>query len=72
MLKGSFCGCVMSEVCLQVLPCGHSRDHISCSVDLKFGQTVFLDKILHRLEFGSPWVINYVKVKLKYCLVGTI
>ena len=43
---------------VNILPYGHSRGNISCSVDLKFDQNVFLDKILDEFEFGSPGVIN--------------
>ena len=58
LLKVSFCGRPVSVVHRQLLPCGHSRDHISCSMDLKFGQNLCLDKIWDKLEFGSPGVIN--------------
>ena len=42
MLKLSFCGRLMSIVHRQHLPCGHSRGHISSSVDLKFDQNICL------------------------------
>ena len=41
MLKVSFCGDAISR---HHLPCGHSRGHISCSIDLKIGQNVRLDE----------------------------
>ena len=44
VLKVSFCGGPMSVVRHQHLPCGHARDHIFCSIDLKFGQNVCLIK----------------------------
>ena len=40
--QSSFCGCPMSIVCCQNLPCGHSRGHILCSIDLKFGPNVLI------------------------------
>ena len=67
MLKVSSCGRPKSVVqslsrvvCHQHLPCGHSRSHISSSIDMKFGQNVCLDKISDEFEFGSPGVINQV------------
>ena len=45
MLKVSSCDCQMSVVLCQHLPCGHSRGHISSSINLKFGQSVCLDEI---------------------------
>ena len=60
VLKVSFCGGPMSVfrrassvVRRQHLPCGHSRGHIFCSIDLKFGQNVCLAKISNELEFRS-------------------
>ena len=34
------------------IPCGCSRSHISCSIDLKFSQNVCLDEISVSLNFG--------------------
>ena len=53
MLKVSFCGHPISVVLHQYLPCGHTRGHNFCSIDLKFGQNVCLDKISDEFEFGS-------------------
>ena len=43
---------ITSVVRCQHLPCGHSISHF-CSIDLKLGQNVCLDKILNKLEFES-------------------
>ena len=43
---------------IKEIPCLHSRGHISCSIDLKIGQNIYLDKIFDEIEFGSPWVKN--------------
>ena len=54
-LKGSYCGLPMSVVphaSTFTLPCGRSRGHISCSINLKFGQNVCLDKISDESKFG--------------------
>ena len=58
VLKVSFSGHPMLVVRRQHLPCGHFRGHISCSIDLKVGQNVCLDKISDEFEFWPPWVIN--------------
>ena len=41
---------------IKEIPFGCSRGHISCSINLKFGQNVCLDEIPDELEFGSPGV----------------
>ena len=43
---------------IKEIPCGHSRGHISCSIDLKISQNVCLDKILDEFKFRSPGVKN--------------
>ena len=58
MLKVSFRGCPLSVVSRQNLPCGHSRGHISCSIDPNFGQNVCFDEISDEFEFGSSEVNN--------------
>ena len=45
---------------IKEMPCGRSRGHISCSLDLKFCQNVCSDEILHKFNFGSPVIENYV------------
>ena len=60
VLKVSFCGHPMSVVHHQHLLCGHFRGHISCSVNLEYGQNVCLGKISDKLELGSSGVINYL------------
>ena len=37
---------------IKEIPCGCSRGHMSCSVDLKIGQNVCLDKISDDLKLG--------------------
>ena len=40
---------------IKEIPPGHSRGHISCSIDQEIGQNVCLDETWDQLEFG---VIN--------------
>ena len=44
---------------IKEIPCGHSRNHISCSIDFKIGQNVCLDEISDEFGFRSHGVINY-------------
>ena len=37
---------------IKEIPCGHSRGHISCSIDLKSSQNLNLDEISDELNFG--------------------
>ena len=39
---------------IKEIPCGHSRDNISCLINLRVDQNVCLDEISDELEFGSP------------------
>ena len=43
---------------IKEIPCGHHGSYNLCSIDLKSGQNIFLDKILDEFEFESPEVIN--------------
>ena len=40
------------------IPCGCSRGHILCLIELKFGQNVCLNKITEEFEFRSFGVEN--------------
>ena len=42
----------------QHLPCRQSGGHLFRLIDLKIGQTVFLNRLSEELEFGSPGVKN--------------
>ena len=57
---------------IKEIPCGHSREHMSCSIDLKIGRNVCLDKISNKFEFGSPGFKICHQVKLKNYLVGAL
>ena len=39
---------------IEEIPCARSRGHISCSIDLKFGENVCLGEISDEFKFGSP------------------